>query len=759
MTLLPDPYHDDNTTIIRVSSVPPISTTTNTTVPAASTTINGTPIIAQGTKVNTNTILTSAGEITIPLGSTINNPSGFETLGISGSQNIKYAGLRELLGGVPDISTTGTPGTSSASASIFLSPISGEPLTDRIVEIVKWNDTQIWAHSNVRYSFQVFAELAEGGNRITGIFNIDDIELIIDNDSFTIFPTDVKASSGALIQVYPEELLQLSSGQMQMSYILRMAMTYENTDNESKIFDFLGIGVLTFRSTEDIYNSIINGTTLAAESHTFTVHRCSGGQTPYSLRPRFGVVRFTMTEANGVMVGVSTVEQEWASTTKNCGPSVDQFFDVDAEFKPFGSPRWGTPILFSEDQRNDISFDLRYKYDVRDVLNDGNLGKTLFETTSIAISADSLTNLINKRLLMRGSTLRQVHSYTAMNDYQIQYDTYADCENTSGGMDFSIYGYTGYASGGNQSWDSTLTYTTSSGTQDITGDINKITISSNDLAYVEWATSFVQEYRGDKRFTSVDKYIQSNGIGATPTNYSVSYIPLAWKRHMDGVGLGGDVPDYDTIFDKKLKKIKAASNWKDMNYWHVGQMCFGTPDAAVIIGGHKVDRSICETGRNSGYHGMPTTKRVFIWDMTEIPEEDSYLKNYMGRRMFTYNTETPSTSSNGNCSSLNVMIFEGESDIIIERYGSSSFDGSSNKVTVTFDKPLPSEVGESYSVSLSPNDNVKVWWENKTPKGFDILISLKKWTGVVDYAVTSIIKATETDVNTLDTLDSFEFDK
>jgi hypothetical protein len=216
---------------------------------------------------------------------------------------------------------------------------------------------------------------------------------------------------------------------------------------------------------------------------------------------------------------------------------------------------------------------------------------------------------------------------------------------------------------------------------------------------------------------------------------------------MDGVGLGGDAPDYDTIYNTKAKQSYEISNWKEIGTWNVGQMAFGTPDKAIVVGGHKVSNSVGNSLIGSGIHSTITSKRVYVWDVSVIPEEDSYLKNYYGRRFNTYYpTSTLPISSNQNMSSLNVIIFDAESDIVVERMGTVTFDGTKDNIQVVFDKEMPSEVDINYSITTTCGDNVKVWWENKTTQGFTLKCEISKWTGTVDYTATSIVKTTEKDI-------------
>lgn len=273
-----------------------------------------------------------------------------------------------------------------------------------------------------------------------------------------------------------------------------------------------------------------------------------------------------------------------------------------------------------------------------------------------------------------------------------------------------------------------------------------INIAPSGSDYAEYATNFVQEYKDDERYKVPEYWITSNGNNIISKNNGINKNSK-WKRYMDGVGLGGDTPDYDTIYNTKAKQTYEIGNWKEIGYWNIGQMAFGTPDKCVVVGGHKVSRNTGNTLIGSGMHANNTSKRIYIWDTSVIPEEDSFLKNYYGRRFNTYySSETMTISSNQNRSNLDCIIFDAESDIVVERFGTATFDGSTNSLEVKFDKEMPDEVDTNYSISMTCDDNIKVWWDNKTKSGFTIKTEISTWSGKVDYIASTIIKVTEKDI-------------
>lgn len=272
------------------------------------------------------------------------------------------------------------------------------------------------------------------------------------------------------------------------------------------------------------------------------------------------------------------------------------------------------------------------------------------------------------------------------------------------------------------------------------------TAAPSGQTYAEYATSFIQEYRSDSKFKVSDSWKPSNDYNISQHNTGLNK-KSKWKRYNDGVGMGGDVPDYDTIYNIKAESSYPINQWNEINEWYIGQMAFGTPQKCVVVGGHKIDKYVSKTLIGSGLHAAPTTNRIFVWDQTFISPEDSYLKNYYAKRFNTYYTTTSERiSSNQNLSSLSCTIFDAESDIVVERVGNIVSDGSTNIITVTFDTPMPEEVGADYQIVITPDDNIKVWWENKSSSGFTIKIELNNWKGNIDYLATTVIKVKEDDI-------------
>lgn len=292
--------------------------------------------------------------------------------------------------------------------------------------------------------------------------------------------------------------------------------------------------------------------------------------------------------------------------------------------------------------------------------------------------------------------------------------------------------------------------------QNISILLSNISASNN---YAEYATNIIQEYNENSIYKVPEFIVTSNDNNIlTPNNGS--YVNSKWRRYMDGVGFGGDAVNYDSVYNTTGKTYYPINNWSEIGYWTIGQMAFGSVTNAVVVGGHKISRNVGTTLFGSGLHASPTTKRVYIWNKNDIAEEDGYLKNYYGRRFNTfYTTETQSISSNQNHSTLDCILFQAESDIVAERIGTIHFDGTFNQTTIKFDLALDKSIADTYSITLTPNDNVKLWWSDKTVDGFTIHCELSNWIGSVDYLVSSVTKVTEDNLTNLNPEDGYNFKK
>lgn len=85
-------------------------------------------------------------------------------------------------------------------------------------------------------------------------------------------------------------------------------------------------------------------------------------------------------------------------------------------------------------------------------------------------------------------------------------------------------------------------------------------------------------------------------------------------------------------------------------------------------------------------------------------------------------------------STIDAVIFDANPmEKYAKKQGSAQFNGESQK-TVTFEKPMSST---SYSISLSSNRNVNLWYDNKTSTGFKINSELP-FSGYVDWSIVNL---------------------
>ncbi len=574
-------------------------------------------------------------------------------------------------------------------------------------------------------TFNVRAITVSGNSTIIGTWSLNSIEFVFDETS-TIYPGNVDISAGFTNEIKNLAITEINgtTDSVDFAYNLSHFFNYmESTTSNTSAFGIRGVGSFSFNSLNDMWVDSVSGNTIIETpvNTMLVVSTAADSEDAFYIN---GIARasFTMVDASGLMVGVHTVKDTWASSMESCGDNITSFLNIDATFGQDDIERWGVPLWNSAFDRSGSLF-LMYNFDVRDSASTSGAGSDDYQITTVTVSAGSVAAIVNNRVLIKGSTHEQLHEFAAINNVSITPIT-SNCE-------------------------SVITDISASFTTPISGQ-----------AYSEWASCFVQEYRSDQRFKIPESWIPSNGYGIVPENTGILYKSSFWKRYMDGVGLGGDAPDYDTIVNGTTKKSYGVGSWDQIGKWHVGQMAFGTPQRAIIVGGHKVNRSAGNGLVGSGLHANNTSKRVFIWDFNRIPEEDSYLTNYLGRRFHTFFSNSSNSvpiSGNENKSDLNCIIFDAESNIIVERFGTAIFDGTTQEVTVQFDNEMPDAAATSYSISLTPDDNVEVWWSAKTSSGFTVKTELKNWKGRIDYLATAIIKVTESDIEKKGPLDGLTF--
>jgi hypothetical protein len=584
-------------------------------------------------------------------------------------------------------------------------------------------------------SFRIFANV--NNNTTNGTIKINTANIIIGQENVDIFPTNIVINSIINQELILTDIEVLKNNQTKIYYTFKYSFIYNTTE----FYELEGYGILLFNTLTDIYNSSKVIQSLESISHNFIVTKCSISSTvPITIHSDNSKLTFELIEDEGISIGVETLNQSWTSSLKECGKNISKFIDLNG-LTPMCSiyPRWGTPIWTHELYNSTYGYlGLNFKFNYKNQTVDNDTSIINYETTSVNVTANTLGSILNQRILISGQSFKQNHIITNM----------SSTVDLTGSLNNDICEFT-YPEN-----SLIITFT------------ENITSNWNQRFYTECASSITQEYQSDKRYNAPDYWIPSNSVGSClngGTRNSTQTISekIAWKRYMDGTGLGGDVPDYETIYDVKLNKLKDSINWNYLKTWYIGQQCFGTATSAIIAGGHKIDTNTALKGINNGYHANDTTKRTFIWDTNTIPEEDSYNSIYLGRRLFNYywnGQSIDSNSNNSSLSSLNVIIFNGESNIIVERQGTILFDGTQKLVSVKFDTPLPDDV-TTYAISLTPSDNIKMWWSDKSNTGFNINCEIDNFKGYVDYYISSIVKATENDINNFDPLEGYNFDK
>lgn len=279
--------------------------------------------------------------------------------------------------------------------------------------------------------------------------------------------------------------------------------------------------------------------------------------------------------------------------------------------------------------------------------------------------------------------------------------------------------------------------------------------------YTEWGTNFIQEFK-NKTTAATDavehKYYYVHDTGAThgsstheplPDPNSFSIIETDWRRYQDGVGLGGDIPNID------------SKNCLPLKQWFIGQTAIGTPDKAIVVGGYAInsgDNALAPNESASWWY-LNTTTKTFKWNKAIVNPEDMYNKNYMKRNFSPFFSNGENTFAN---SMLSYVMFDIGKNVNCERQGTATFTGTSNSVDVVFDEPIPEifATRNMYSIMMTPNDNVKVWWDNKTETGFTIHCEMNNWKGQIDWSIfySEDLKkdATESNLGEQDTYDQFK---
>jgi hypothetical protein len=549
--------------------------------------------------------------------------------------------------------------------------------------------------------------------RIRGNLYVSQIDsLTITDEVNDLYPTT--GYIGSTFQFELTDIQVVTTGQVVLYYSL--------SHTGPSDFTFTGFGRLLISSMQDIWLALKSGNgKIVCDNNVFTVQQSSeiegsGGDVGFEIQGTC-TLTFAVDTTDALAIGVRNSLQQWTTQSSECGVDVSEFIELDIDFK--NTRQWGTTLWNGGIVTPIEDFiKIYYSYNQRKENITTTEGSLLYEDTDINIEASSLSSILDGRFLLSGNTTKQEHLFTAIGTVEIT--------GVSGGP----------------------------GCEDISGSATSSGNTSGEgLSYAEWATSFIQEYRSDERFKLPENFIPSNDSDKSGINTPIAFQNSSWKRFMDGVGLGGEVPDYKSIVDLNNNK-KTVSDWSNIGQYFIGQMAFGTPERAIIVGGHRVDPTINKVG----IHASETSKRIFLWDFANISPEDSYLTNYLGRRLWTYVIdENNKIIPIQNKSSVSIKMFEGGSKVVVERVGTIHFDGSQTSQQVTFDREMPESVGTNYTISLQPNDNIKVWWDNKSTSGFQVNVETNTWSGDVDYTSSSVITVSPEDFDKLNALDGYIF--
>lgn len=256
-------------------------------------------------------------------------------------------------------------------------------------------------------------------------------------------------------------------------------------------------------------------------------------------------------------------------------------------------------------------------------------------------------------------------------------------------------------------------------------------------AYVEWATSFIQELKTIPpnncdvnkqkyyfKYSTISTF-DSNTFIEPPCINSANSTPYDWRRYQDGVGMGGDVPAFNIYDDGREFTCNRLSQW------FVGQTAFGSPDTAVVVGGFAIAGD-GELKKSHCWWESPTFGTTFKWNPSVIQPEDTLNANYAKRSLSPFYTNGQNSMAT---SSLGVVLMDVSGNSKIERQGIVDFVNV-NTYKVVFSEPIPSYLTNptNYSISMVPSDNVKLYWSDKSANGFTINSEIS-FSGTVDWSI------------------------
>lgn len=196
--------------------------------------------------------------------------------------------------------------------------------------------------------------------------------------------------------------------------------------------------------------------------------------------------------------------------------------------------------------------------------------------------------------------------------------------------------------------------------------------------------------------------------------------------HMD-INKSGDKSELEVLINGQVyrfNKGRISSQIFDLNIWDVNQsyynvnLCLMTPDAPEYNYDAKLDVTSKEPATNE-----VTIARIFPSYVDPETDTPSVLRS-VGQRFGNFQVVPEITVETSE-----------------QKTGSTQFSDGIDKVFVSFDKPFTpnSSGGVEYAISLTPDQNVQVWYSDKNEDGFSINVeSNTGFDGKVNWIATKI---------------------
>lgn len=440
------------------------------------------------------------------------------------------------------------------------------------------------------------------------------------------------------------------------------------------------------------------------------------------------------------------------------GPYSNQGFNI--WLNAGGEPRWGVSLWSNLRDGKVWANYRRHSLHVNEYRN-----HVILSVMTAAVAIDDFASMSTSTANLTGSTAH-VPVYVNYDEFIYCLEDYADAKlvkdllavqnaKSKNGVDCtdhlvaSVNGYT-LATSGSEFNTNSITCTPIT---DPCSGFNLVALKNTNEGYVEWVTSFIQEYRSPETFNSY--YFKYNNNSKMESNTymdglcinSNDITPYQWRRYQDGVGLGGDAPSFN-LFDDNTE-----FTCKRLNHWFIGQTAIGSPDKSIVVGGYGIIGD-GELHRSNSWWESATFGVTFKWNKDVIQPEDGTNMNYKHRTLspFWSNGE----NAGANCT-LGVTLFDVSDNTKVQRQGIAKFEEDSLEYNVVFSEPIPDYLpnNDKYCISLLCSDNVKAWWENKTATGFTIRIETK-FSGFIDWSIYLEDAIPSEQIDGLDEQETFE---